>query len=105
VLAIGLLFAMSQISSSFASGEWSIEWVDIEGGDVRYENSLTLDSFGYPHVNYSDMYNDDLKYVRWNGSEWQIETVDSEGNVGRSASIVLDSFNRPNISYLDWRHE
>jgi len=33
--------------------------------------------------------------------EWHIETVDSEGNVGRSTSIALDSSGYPHVSYSD----
>jgi hypothetical protein len=32
---------------------------------------------------------------------WQIETVDSEGDLGRSSSIALDSSDHPHISYYD----
>lgn len=34
-------------------------------------------------------------------SEWSIQTVDSEGNVGYYTSIALDSSDRPHISYYD----
>jgi hypothetical protein len=44
---------------------------------------------------------DDLKYARWTGSAWSIETVDSDGSVGGYASIALDSGNLPHISYHD----
>jgi hypothetical protein len=33
---------------------------------------------------------------------WDIQTVDSEEDVGRCTSIALDSSNNPHISYLDW---
>jgi len=34
-------------------------------------------------------------------ADWQIETVDSSGNVGEYTSIALDSNNNPHISYYD----
>ncbi|MCK4594030.1 T9SS type A sorting domain-containing protein, partial [bacterium] len=43
----------------------------------------------------------DLKYARWDGAEWQIETVDSYDRVGTGTSLALDSSDRPHISYYD----
>ena len=34
-------------------------------------------------------------------SAWQIETVDSDGYVGRYSSLALDSSGYPHISYLE----
>jgi hypothetical protein len=34
-------------------------------------------------------------------SVWNIETVDSNGDVGHTTSIALDSSDRPHISYSD----
>ncbi|MBA3065311.1 carboxypeptidase regulatory-like domain-containing protein [bacterium] len=42
-----------------------------------------------------------LEYAKWNGSSWQIETVDSIGDVGYYTSIDLDSNGYPHISYFD----
>jgi hypothetical protein len=61
-------------------------------GDVGWSTSLALDSAGNPHISYFDAMNEDLKYARWTGSSWNIETVDSPGEVGHyTTSLALDS--------------
>ena len=45
-------------------------------------------------------------FVIWNvhtvTADWQIETVDSLGNVGACTSLALDGNGNPHISYFDW---
>jgi len=78
--------------------EWHIETVD---GGIGGHTSISLDSNGYPHISYFDETNYDLKYAYFDGSSWQIETVDSEGYVGIYTSLSLDSGDYPHISYRD----
>ena len=90
------------LASFSSAGEWHIEAVDPSTTvDVGAFSSLALDSNGYPHISYFDITNLDLKYARWNGSSWQIETVDSAGEVGTYTSLELDSSGYPRISYYD----
>ncbi len=61
--------------------------------------SLALNSSGYPHISY---YREGepkgfLKYAAWDGSNWNIETVDN----GRDSSLALDSSGYPHISYYN----
>ena len=85
---------------------WKIETVDSsETGYVGQHTSIALDQNGYPHISYFYPGNlgdiSDLKYASWNGSTWNTQTVDSEGNVGQYTSIALDQNGYPHISYLD----
>ena len=78
-----------------------ISYFENEIDDVGWYTSLALYN-DIPHICYYDYSNGDLKYAYWDGSNWNVEVVDSEGNVGRYASIDLDSNNYPHISYYDY---
>jgi hypothetical protein len=83
--------------------EWSVQVVD-DSYRVGKHNSIALDSNGYPHISYSK-YSDNvsLKYARWDGSAWQIETVDGQSitdYAGCNNAIALDSNDLPYIVYL-----
>ncbi|MCK5291809.1 MAG: hypothetical protein KAR39_07320 [Thermoplasmata archaeon] len=43
----------------------------------------------------------DLKFARWNGTQWRTETVDDDGMVGMHTSLVIDSNDLPHICYFD----
>ncbi|MFC1522850.1 T9SS type A sorting domain-containing protein [Elusimicrobiota bacterium] len=68
--------------------------------------SMTLDSGGNPHLCYTDGTTDadsnsvrwgKLIYKKWNGSDWDTETVVSSNS--KSCSIALDSNDKPHIAY------
>ncbi len=89
----------------YDGASWHTEAVD-SGGGMGALPALALDGEGYPHISYClfDPYADhcdDLRYAHWDGTSWQIETVDSAGYVGRFSSLALDASDRPCISYLD----
>ena len=77
---------------------WMTETVD-SLGDVGEFASLALDSMDRPHIAYRDSTNGSLKYARWTGSNWEIETVDSADR--ECISLAVDRNNRPHISYHD----
>ena len=73
--------------------------------DVGWFTSLCLDLYNNPHISYYDYGNGDLKYAYNSGSNWTIETVDSEGIVGYYTSIILDEYEFPHISYQDYENK
>jgi len=89
---------------------WHIETVD-STGNVGYDTSLALDASDNPHISYFDITHRDLKYTHFDGTclgqaqGWQIETVDSSGEVGWYTSLALDANDHPHISYYDWTNE
>ena len=64
-------------------------------------NYQSEDSNNNPHISYYENPNEDLKYAKWTGTDWQIEVVDSDGEVGTYTSIALDSNDLPHIIYYD----
>jgi hypothetical protein len=98
---MGLLLILFVMAGVAEAGAWVCETVDSVGYTGEY-NSIVMDSSGNPHISYYDGSNYNLKYARWDGSAWQIETVDSVGHVvGYYTSIALDPSGNPHISYYD----
>lgn len=86
---------------------WGKETVD--GGSPDYEAvgksaSLAIDSAGRPHIAYYNESLGTLKYARWDGSQWVIETIidpDGSYDYGVGCSLHLDAFDVPHIAYYD----
>jgi len=76
-------------------GIWDIK--DVDSGDTS--TSIAVDTIGNAHIAYRQSSTNNLKYARWTGLEWSIETVDSLGLRGKSISLKLDENNIPHISY------
>jgi hypothetical protein len=87
-----------------AGGDESIEIVD--GGGAGWDTSLRLDAAGNPVISYFANNKDDLKLAHCNdancaGGDESIVTLDSEGDVGWTTSLVLDAAGYPVVSYYD----
>jgi len=81
--------------------DWNIENVD---SVEVYWTSIAIDSLtNNPHIAYATSFPDyELKYAYFNGSAWNVQTVDSYGVVvGEGASIALDSLGSPHIAYFN----
>ena len=95
--------------ASCAGGNESVETVD-RTGVVGIDTTLSLDASGNPVIGYHHSSNGDLKVVHCNdancaGGDERPVTVDSVGNVGRDASLVLDAAGNAVISYSDVTNE
>ncbi|MCD4707197.1 MAG: T9SS type A sorting domain-containing protein [Candidatus Sabulitectum sp.] len=85
--------------ASFA--QWNFETVD-SSVNVGWYSSIAIDPADCPHIAYLNAYNSTLKYARWSGNEWFIETVDTgvcPDELDKSISIALDSLGNPHIAY------
>jgi hypothetical protein len=98
-------------SSSLRYARWTgtgwERWeLDTRGAAGLYA-TLALDSNDYPHIAYYSAAVNELLYIRWTGTKWTGTNVDNDnpsivdtnGDVGKYASIDLDSSNIPHISY------
>jgi hypothetical protein len=80
------------------SGDWFFEEVDAGGASFA---SIVLDSNENPHISYYDATNGDLKYAKFNGTTWEIETIDTVGDVGSYSSLGIDHLDLAHIAYYD----
>ena len=80
---------------------WVAETVDSDGWGLGVFTSVAFDANDNPAISYFDNGNFDLKFARWNGTTWDIETVDGAGEVGWYNSLAFDLEGNPAISYYD----
>lgn len=78
---------------------WFTETV-APGNTVDYP-SLALDKHNRPHIAWYDAIEQDLRYAAFDGSTWQVTTLDSEGSVGLYPSLAVDPLGRVYIAYYD----
>ena len=82
-----------------ASGSWNSE--DVAWGEfVRYSTSTVVQG-GSVHVGFYDLETSALKYATNGSGAWVTSPVDGEGDVGRDASLAIDSLGHLHISYYD----
>ena len=80
---------------------WDLQIIDSIGyvGFV----SMAIDSANVVHVGYYDAANGDLKVARGKANyPWNIQTVDSNGDVGGYVSLAVDMAGNPHLAYYDW---
>ena len=86
----------------FDGAEWHISVIDgeVSGKADNTFTTLIIDPAGNLHVAYTDAINGDLKYAHSSsGAVWEIEPVDTAGEVGAYPAMALDGLNQPYISY------
>jgi len=89
ILYTGLTYA------SWKGSKWTSQIVDPT--DPNTLGALALDSFGNPHVAYTD--GQAVKYASRIGSTWNIQIVDAYSEIPFQLSLALDSNNTPYILY------
>ncbi len=65
-----------------------------------YFNATALQhGTGHLHIAYSSGDNDDVLLRWWNGSAWQVQTVDAGRDVSRGIDLAFTAGNQPAVSY------
>ena len=82
------------------AGEWVVENVGSGPLTYKYATSVAVDPEGNPHITYFDQRDNDLALASRGESGWGIARVDTEGDTGLFASLVIDDTGRFHISYL-----
>jgi hypothetical protein len=74
---------------------------DVGSGPLTYKFAVSVDadSSGVPYVTYYDQSANDLILATNSGGDWTRETVDSDGDAGQFAEVVIDDNDRLHISY------
>ena len=82
-------------------GGWSV--TAIGSGPTAYEFnvSLAVSPDGLPALTYYHDRAGDLIFASFDGSQWNLETVLSEGDVGKFSSLQFDAEGRPHISFFE----
>jgi len=96
---VGHYSALATTSGTTAPGEWSISVLDDPANNVGFYSSVAYDLNAYPYIAYSDETADDVKLAAWNGSQWDIQTVDAGTGVRTGISLAFDRNNNPTVSY------
>ena len=90
----------SPAEPAWPADTWQHEIIDPYGSGWR--TSLDLDAAGRPHVVYAGhdgQYRFSLKYAVFDGTAWQIESVDDEISSDWYPSLALDSLEEPHVAY------
>jgi hypothetical protein len=83
---------------------WRAKSVDMEMQTGKW-HSMKIDSHGHPVFVYDSFVNGLIKFATFDGTNWKIEVIDGRGktaddySLGMGNSFVLDSADRPHVSY------
>jgi len=95
---------------TYNGSTWHTDLIDTNSASYC-DLALAVDSGGYPSIAYQYQIWDangfshcGLRYAEYDGSEWQVEPVDSgAGYTGEYVSLAFDSLDRPHLAYYDRR--
>jgi len=73
------------------------------GGSPGWYSSIAIDpDDDYPAIAYyATASGGSLRFAKWDGADWDVTTVDSDGIVGMHASLAFDNSGCPSIAYYN----
>jgi hypothetical protein len=90
---------------------WQIQTIPVPSKDVSFYTSIALDAEDKPTISFyevmaaSDEQTIRLRTVTWNGSAWELTTVDQQKGSGKFNSVAVDSAGRPRVAYANVQYE
>ncbi len=79
---------------------WQVEAIGSGPAEYEWNVSLALDAGGEPALTWFDPASQDLRFAQRVEGIWSIETVASDGDVGRFSSLAFDRDGRPHVSFI-----
>jgi len=80
---------------------WTIYTIESVNAVVDFAPCIKIDKNDSPNIVYYRGRNIGLKYMKWRGTTWYIETVDNQDSTGLHLWLALDKHDVPHISYYD----
>jgi hypothetical protein len=90
---------------------WQKQAIQGTSREISFYNSITLDAHDYPSISFyeyfgmSDDFSLRLRVVSWDGSAWEVRTVDPTPGSGKFNSIATDSSGNAHIAYGNVKFE
>jgi hypothetical protein len=87
--------------------EWDKQAIQIRARQIDYYTSIALDAKDNPAISFYEYHGMgeehrlNLRQVSWNGSAWEVRTIDSTKGSGKFNSIAVDSEGHPHVGYAN----
>jgi len=101
-------YGTGKLNYAFWDGSrWKKETLEIRAKEISFYTSIATDQNDYPSISFYEYFgatSDNtlrLRTARWNGSYWEVRTVDDTRGSGKFNSIAMDSAGHPHIAYAD----
>jgi hypothetical protein len=92
--------------------KWNAQAIPVNADVIAFYTSIALDADGNPVISFYEYEGPGgigfvlrLRAVRWNGSHWEVRTVDQQPGSGKFNSMASDSSGRPHIAYANVKAE
>ena len=82
-------------------GAWAVTAIGSGPTEYEFNVSLAVGADGQPALSYYNDREGDLIFASFDGSAWSLETVASEGDVGKFSSLQFDGEGRPHITFYE----
>lgn len=95
----------------WSGSAWQKQVIDIQAKEISFYTSITLTPDDRPSISFYEYFGalDDnslrLRVVSWNGTAWEVRTVDETKGSGKFNSIATDSSGHSQVAYANVKYE